>query len=157
MPGRRGVPIWCACQWTAPHLPGKPPINGSQVSLSGRWEASRSPAPLPPTKSSKGGRRQPWHPNERVTSGRWRYWGPQGWCLSGTWCHDPSRAEDKSGNSRVEPKGATPMFQAFLVFWVFRLPPLLVFDSLTVFFSKGAPNYRLCLSRPSYGLVELYF
>ena len=60
------------------------------------------------------------------------------------WANFPSRAEprrkDESGNSRVAPKGANPMFPAFPVFFVSRLDPLLVFDGLTIFRQRATKN-----------------
>ena len=47
------------------------------------------------------------------------------------------RRKDESGNTRVAPKGAIPVFTAFPVLFVSRIDPLLVFDGLTVFRQRG--------------------
>ena len=39
------------------------------------------------------------------------------------WFFDQIRSEDKSGNSRVAPKGATPVFRSFPTFSGFNSPP----------------------------------
>ena len=59
----------------------------------------------------------------------------------GRFC-EQSRAEakGKNGNTRVAPKGATPVFPAFPVFLVPQLDPLPVFDSLTIFHQTGTKN-----------------
>ena len=62
----------------------------------------------------------------------------------GRWADLASRAEprqkDESGNTRLAPKGATPVFPAFPVFFVPRLDPLLSFDVLTVIRKRETKN-----------------
>ena len=65
---------------------------------------------------------------------------------------DP-RQNDKSGNTQVAPKGATPMFPTFPVFLVPRIDPLLVLDVLTVFSQRGTKNTDYTCLSPCYGLV----
>ena len=70
---------------------------------------------------------------------------------------EPSRAEprrnDESGNTRVAPKGATPVFSDFPVFLVPRLDPLPVFDGLTIFRQRGTKNTGYAWLIPHYSLV----
>ena len=57
---------------------------------------------------------------------------------------EPSRADlrrkDESGNTRVAPKGATPVFLPFPVILVPRLNLLPVFDGLDVLLQRGTKN-----------------
>ena len=50
------------------------------------------------------------------------------------------RRKDESVNTRVSPKGATPVFLPFPVFLVPRLDPIPVFDGLAVFSQRGTKN-----------------
>ena len=63
------------------------------------------------------------------------------------------RQRDKSRNSRVTSKDATPVFPDFPVFWGPRLSPLLGFVGLTVFRQRGAKNTGYVWLSPCYGLV----
>ena len=57
------------------------------------------------------------------------------------------RRKDKSGITRVDPKGATPVFPNFPVFFVPRLDPILDFGGLTVFCPRETKNTGYaCLS-----------
>ena len=64
--------------------------------------------------------------------------------MVGQWANFSSRAElrqkGESGNNRVTPKRATPVFPDFTVFLVPRLDPLPVFDGLTVLRKRGTKN-----------------
>ena len=74
----------------------------------------------------------------------------------GRFC-EPSRFETKkkeeSGNTRVAPKGATPMFPTFPVFLVPQLNTIPVLGGLIVFCPKGTINTGYALLSPCYSLV----
>ena len=65
---------------------------------------------------------------------------------------DPRR-KDKSGNNRVAPIGAIPMFPTLPVFFVPRIDPLPVFDGLTVVRQRGTKNIGNDWLSPFHGLV----
>ena len=67
------------------------------------------------------------------------------------------RQKDESGNTRVAPKGATPVFPSFPVFIVPQLDPLLVFDGLSVFRLRGPKIQAMpgsALLRFSYKIIS---
>ena len=59
------------------------------------------------------------------------------------------RRKDESVNTRVSPKGATPVFLLFPVFLVPRLDPIPVFDGLAVFRQRGTKNIGFAWTRPA--------
>ena len=67
--------------------------------------------------------------------------------------HKPSCETDKRGSFWVAPKGATPMFPSFPVFWGLPMRPSSCFWRSDHLPSEGPQKYRLYLDRPSYGLV----
>ena len=76
---------------------------------------------------------------------------PRGWCLGGTpILQAEPRRKDESGNTRVAPKGATPVYPAFPVFLVPQIFPLPGFDGLTVFRQRGTKNIGFAWLSPCY-------
>ena len=75
------------------------------------------------------------------------------WWGGGTILRAEPRGKEKSGNTRVASKGATPVFPAFPLFSVPQLSPLPGFDGMTIFHERGTKNTGYAWLIPRYGLV----
>ena len=75
------------------------------------------------------------------------------WWDSGPISRAEPRRKDKSGNTRVASKDASPVFRTFPVFLVPRLDPLPVIDGTTIFLQRGTKNTVYAWLSPCYGLL----